>query len=88
VKRKRAVAKVKVDEEPRIKGPDDVNKTMADRLDMVLIVSQGFAAMLEPFYSNKKLTDPIDTAKVPHGTQRSLAYLTFCRTNGTSCQLS
>jgi hypothetical protein len=29
-----------------------------------LMLSQGFAALLEPFYGGKKLTDPIDTAKV------------------------
>ena len=31
---------------------------------MVLILSQGFAALLEPFYSGKSLTDPINTAEV------------------------
>ncbi|KAK0122077.1 DNA-directed RNA polymerase III core subunit ret1, variant 2 [Cadophora gregata] len=46
VKRKRASAKAKAEEKPRLRGPDD-----------------GFAALLEPFYANKKLTDPINTAK-------------------------
>jgi hypothetical protein len=29
-----------------------------------LILTQGFAALLEPFYSGKSLTDPINTAEV------------------------
>merc|ERR1712093_378591 len=48
VKRKRASAKTKVEEEPRIKGPDDVNKTMADNLDFMLITSRA-----SPLCSNR-----------------------------------
>jgi hypothetical protein len=62
-KRSGPKSKPKVHFEPEVNKADDVlipSQAYFSTADSL----QGFAALLEPFYGGKGLTDPIDTARV------------------------
>ena len=68
-KRTRTKAAPKV-EQRAVPGADDVRSLKLPLVCFSLTLSQGFSALLEPFYAGKSLTDPIDTAKARMLTTR------------------